>query len=187
MYCIATKKNPKLVKNRMVMPIDPVAKSGLPNSRTSSSGWLRRSSTTTNATASATPAAMQPHTTGWVHPRAGASITPNTNTATAAPISTAPIQSSGVAVSSREEPDGARGDEHEQARGREAVEDGLPGEEVQQHAGAQEPEDGARARDAGPDANGLVAFGLREGGGQQRQRRGHDERAHRRRRRPARR
>jgi hypothetical protein len=103
MYCIETKKNPKFEKNRMVMPNDPVAKSGLANNRTSSRGCLRRSSTTANSTASTTPADMQPHTIGCVQPRIGASTTPNTNTATAAPMRTAPIQSSGVAVSSRDE------------------------------------------------------------------------------------
>ena len=41
---------------------------------------------------------------------------------------------------------------------------------------AHEPDDRAGTRDAGPDANGLVALRLWEGGGQQRQRRGHDER-----------
>ena len=104
MYCMATKKKPKLAKKRKVIPTAPVAKSGLPNSRMSSSGCVRRSSTIANATASATPAAMQPHTTGLVQPRSGASMTPNTNTATAAPMSTAPIQSIGVALSSRDDP-----------------------------------------------------------------------------------
>ena len=46
---------------------------------------------------------MQPQTIGCVQPRTGASTTPNTNTATAPPISTAPTQSSGVAVSSRDD------------------------------------------------------------------------------------
>ena len=176
MYCMATKKKPKLAKKRKVIPTAPVAKSGLPNSRTSSSGWcvaVRRSRT---ATASATPAAMQPHTTGWVQPRAGASTTPNTNTATAAPISTAPIQSIGVAVSSRDDPNRARADEHADRRGRERIEDRLPREEVQQEPGAQKSDDRTGTRHARPDANGLVALRLRERGGQQRQRRGHDER-----------
>ena len=103
MYCMTTKKKPKLAKNRKVMPTEPVVKSGRMNSRTSSSGCLRRSSTTANTTASATPADMHPQTTGCVHPRTGASTTPNTKTATAPPMSTAPTQSTGVAVSSRED------------------------------------------------------------------------------------
>ena len=48
------------------------------------------------------PADIEIKTSGLVHPLAGASTRPNTNTATAAPMSTAPIQSTGVAVSSRE-------------------------------------------------------------------------------------
>src|SRR5262245_13363071 len=103
MYCIETKKKPKLAKNRNVMPTEPVAKSGLVNNRISSSGCLRRNSTTANTPANTTPADMQPHTMGCVQPRTGASTTPNTKTATAPPLSTAPIQSRGVAVSSRDD------------------------------------------------------------------------------------
>src|ERR1700687_2428345 len=50
-----------------------------------------------------TPPATQPETTGSPQPRLGASITPNTNIATALPMSTAPGQSTGGASLSRED------------------------------------------------------------------------------------
>ena len=176
MYCMAMKKKPKLAKNRKVMPAAPVAKSGRMNSRTSSSGCRRRSSTITNTRASATPAVMHPHTTGSVHPRTGASTTPNTKTATAPPMSRAPTQSTGVAVSSREDRMVHVQTNSPRLGDRKGVEDRLPSEEVQQHSGSHEPDDRTGTRDPRPDADRLVALVLREGGGQQRQRGGHDER-----------
>ena len=104
MYCIATKKNPKLAKKRNVMPIDSGGEVGLDRTgvhpATDNDAAVR---TTANAAPSTTPATMHPQTIGCVQPRVGASTTPNTNTASAAPISTAPTQSSGVAVSSRDD------------------------------------------------------------------------------------
>src|ERR1700691_4876672 len=103
MYCMITKKKPNNAKKKTVIVADPVAKSGLRNNRTSSRGWRRRISTNPKATASTTPALIAAETSGGLHPRAGASSTPNTKTATAPAINPAPGQSSGVASSSRED------------------------------------------------------------------------------------
>src|SRR4051812_13957464 len=72
------------------MAAAPVPKFGSPNNRMSSSGWGRRSSTNPNTTASTAPAMRQPNTRGSLQPYAGACRMPNTNTATAAPMVTAP-------------------------------------------------------------------------------------------------
>src|SRR5882757_3393372 len=103
MYCMTTKKKPKFAKNRNVTPTEPVAKSGRENNRTSSSGNRWRNSTTVNTAANARPAAIDPQTTTSAHPRAGASITPNTKAAIADPMSAAPAQSTGAASSSRDD------------------------------------------------------------------------------------
>ena len=123
--------------------------------------------TAAKTTASATPADMQPQTIGCVHPRTGASTTPNTNTATARAdeYRTDPVHGGGRLV--------ARGADRAASErtctspaAAKRVEDRLPREEVQQQSSSHETDNGAGTGHAGPDPNGLVAFGLRKRSGQ---------------------
>ena len=144
MYCMATKKKPKLAKNRNVMPTEPVAKSGLPNKRTSRSGCLPTQFEQRETTASATPRTCNPRRSDCVHPRTGASIdTEHENGNGAADEHRAdPVDGRGALVTR-----GTNGQVHTMSadtRDRERVEDRLPREEAQQQPCPHEPEDRCR-------------------------------------------
>ncbi len=175
MYCITTKKNPKLAKNRKVMPTEPVAKSGRVNSLTSRSGCLPSQfdngehERQRHAGRHASPDdGVRPAATGSFHNaedeyRHGAADQDRAE----------PVHRSCGFVARR--PNRAGAEEQCQTRCRERVEHGLPLEEVQQQPRAHEADDRSGTRNARPDANGLVALTLRERCGQQRQGGGHDE------------
>ena len=176
MYCITTKKKPNIARKNTVMPAAPVANVGTGEQSDVEQGMAAAQFDDAERDRQR-PARrpMHPSTSGSVQPRSGASRMPNTRTATAPPMSTAPSQSSGLRLGFLGRRDRQRQREQHRTRAGERPEDGLPRPEVQQPTGAEHADDGAGAGGARPDANGLVALVLWIGRGEQRQRRGHDE------------
>ena len=155
MYCMTTKKNPKLAKNSNVTPTDPVAKSG---SAEQPNVQQRMAPAQLDETRMPPPAPPRRHRPAdqRVAPSARRRLdhAEHEDRHSAADEHRArPVQRGGIIVARRRH----RAGEHEQhgTRAGEGPEDRVPRPEVQQDAGAEEADDGAGSRDAGPDADRL--------------------------------